>query len=234
MFGGGGDFGLSAGISGLLGGLTGAAGDVTSAMWARAESSRARRFAREVMQSRYQWQMEDMRKAGLNPILAFGQSPPAPTPQGRAATADFGKVISSARSAALMGQELENMEKTAEVLDSQERKNWFEADAARYRAVLDDMLSRKADADRLVSLASAKQIDAATLESMSRTQLNRLAIPSAAADAALWENLGATGKAVGMFGRLFPPARLFGGGKGGAVNRTIHEHYRQPGRAPSP
>jgi len=43
--------------------------------------ARQERFQERTFKNRYQWQMQDMRKAGLNPILAFGQSPP-PGPSG--------------------------------------------------------------------------------------------------------------------------------------------------------
>ncbi len=63
-------------------------------------ASRSRRWARKNYKHRFQWSMEDMRKAGLNPILAaggglggsgaMGNVPPAATP-------DVGRNITAAR-----------------------------------------------------------------------------------------------------------------------------------------
>ncbi len=63
---------IGAGAS-LLGGLLSAKGasDQNKAAQRAAEAQMA--FQRESFQNRYQWTMDDMRKAGLNPILAYKQ-----------------------------------------------------------------------------------------------------------------------------------------------------------------
>lgn len=77
------------GLESILGGLTGGALDFGSSAYAINQS-------RQNFKHRYQWTMEDMRKAGLNPMLAAsmggGQPPPVQDPKlGQAA-------LSSARS----------------------------------------------------------------------------------------------------------------------------------------
>lgn len=62
-------------IPDALGAVAGlAAGVYTSAADRKAQED-AQRFALSSYKHRYQWQVEDMRKAGLNPALAYGQSP---------------------------------------------------------------------------------------------------------------------------------------------------------------
>lgn len=71
---------------------------------------------KEAMQSRYQWTMEDMRKAGLNPILAYQQGGGTPL---SAPTANISPVyqkdglssaVSKWREAEQWGQQMKNME----------------------------------------------------------------------------------------------------------------------------
>jgi hypothetical protein len=57
-------------LSGLLGGGIDAA--VSAKM-----AAQNRQFQERMTRHRYRYQMEDMKAAGLNPMLAFGQSPPA-------------------------------------------------------------------------------------------------------------------------------------------------------------
>lgn len=63
----------------LTAGYAGAASSLMGASIANRGSSRqaklGRAFTREMMRKKYQWQMEDMRNAGLNPILAAGATP---------------------------------------------------------------------------------------------------------------------------------------------------------------
>jgi len=39
------------------------------------QAAQSRAFSREMMQNKYQWQVKDLEAAGLNPMLAYGQSP---------------------------------------------------------------------------------------------------------------------------------------------------------------
>lgn len=41
------------------------------------EAKKQRKFIKKMYQNRYQYQMDDMRKAGLNPILSYAQAPPS-------------------------------------------------------------------------------------------------------------------------------------------------------------
>jgi len=60
----------AAAAGGAAGGLVGGA---ISAISSSAEGAKARSFAADMYRHRYRWAMADMRKAGLNPILAATQ-----------------------------------------------------------------------------------------------------------------------------------------------------------------
>lgn len=75
---GGGGSGVSSRTSNwndILIGASNIAGGILSDAAGRAESRRNRKWQVDFFRNRYQWQMEDMRRAGLNPILAASQSP---------------------------------------------------------------------------------------------------------------------------------------------------------------
>lgn len=53
------------------------AGAAISAYGSSSTNAKSIRAQRDLYQHRYQWQMEDMQKAGLNPMLSFQQAPPS-------------------------------------------------------------------------------------------------------------------------------------------------------------
>lgn len=106
------------GILGFLGSvLTSAApsllGSAVSAGAARSNQEDAQDFNREMYGSRYQMQMEDMRKAGLNPMLSYLQSPSSAPGSPIASVPDFGSTINQARQADAAGVSSAASAKTA-------------------------------------------------------------------------------------------------------------------------
>jgi hypothetical protein len=85
-----------------------------SAKQSRDEASRNRAFQQSASDTAYQRAMADMKKAGLNPILA-GRYGPASTPSGSMATIpDYGKSFSTGMSTAYQGQQTQaNVRKIA-------------------------------------------------------------------------------------------------------------------------
>ncbi len=66
--------GIFAGLaSGLVSGAVSAFGSIRANKAAEAAADKQMNFQRESAQSSYQWAVEDMRKAGLNPMLAYQQ-----------------------------------------------------------------------------------------------------------------------------------------------------------------
>ncbi|QXP08149.1 MAG: DNA pilot protein [Arizlama microvirus] len=192
----------------------------------------------EKMMSDTSWQrgMEDMKAAGMNPMLAFSQGG-ASTPSVSAATAQpvdaMAKSVGSAATKAMQTAAIN-------LTEQQARKAGAEADVAsadaaarapqaQERANLEvTMLNRQIDQ----MISQAHSIDATTertkeekakiiaeierikgmmpLEqaaSKATTKLQELQVPSAKAEAELWESAGKEGKAIGMAGQLMELAR---------------------------
>lgn len=85
-------------------------GGMATNLWQGAQAKKARKFVKEQHLHRYQWQVSDLRKAGLNPILAVGQSPGMGasamanmTPMGM----DVGKAIQAYKDAATAKDEIQ-------------------------------------------------------------------------------------------------------------------------------
>ena len=58
----------------ITAGLLGFGGSLMSGLFGQSSADAAMAFQREAMQNRYQWTMQDLRKAGLNPMLAIALS----------------------------------------------------------------------------------------------------------------------------------------------------------------
>ncbi len=90
--GAGGAVAVGAGANVAVGGIAGA---IAGAVEGDKQARKQRRFIERMRSTAYQATMEDMRKAGLNPILAYKTGP---TPIGSAAagvTPDFGQALAS-------------------------------------------------------------------------------------------------------------------------------------------
>lgn len=87
-------------------------------------------FQERMYGQRYQLQMADMRKAGLNPILSYSQGPPgAPAGAGIPAQDMIGPAVNSAKQALRLTNELKQMKATL-------TKTHAEEDESRSRASL--------------------------------------------------------------------------------------------------
>lgn len=108
---------LAAALPALIGGVASAAGAAMANDQADRSAIRQMDFQKETLQHQYQWGMEDMKKAGLNPILAYKQggagsaSGSSYTPQnvGSAAVSGASTAQSSALATRSQDLQLENI-----------------------------------------------------------------------------------------------------------------------------
>lgn len=121
----------------VIGGLFGLGSNKSSNKAAAASAREANRFTKEMMTSRHQWEVADLKAAGLNPVLSAGGAPS----MGHSAQApvfsageDVAKGVSSALASKRLSAEMG-------VLRAQERKEQSQAD-------LNDVIGAKTIQDR--------------------------------------------------------------------------------------
>lgn len=94
----------------VVGGVIGAAGNIGgSAITAKAqrkEAKKQRDFQMKMSSTAYQRSMKDMRKAGLNPMLAYKQGPAATTAGAQALVPDYSKAVEAGFKGALDARSL--------------------------------------------------------------------------------------------------------------------------------
>lgn len=121
----------AAGIGAGSQGLSDMASSGLGAYFANRESNQAWQRQKQIMKSRYQWMVGDLKAAGLNPILAVqGMSPGSGSPPTTAGVVGrVGNYAASAREAALLGAQLKNIEADTKYKESLGRGESAEADA---------------------------------------------------------------------------------------------------------
>lgn len=170
----------AAAIAGLFG-LAGTAIDASTA-------KQQMKFQKHMYRHRYQYQMEDMREAGLNPILAYRQAPPGGPGGARTnvagAMASTGANVSNALVA----------KSTIAQLRAQTARTGAETDLAKAKENTEFMNQMRAGFD-------ITNVDAHTAESIARTRLLEAQAPYAENMAAVWRGLGPPGTAGIQLGR---------------------------------
>lgn len=206
----------------LLGGLLGRSG--TSAM-NRANLKIAREqmaFQERMSSSAYQRSAEDLRKAGLNRILALGS--PASTPSGARAqmqnvneqlSAALGRAGATAYAARRLHQELDNMKAVADNTRADTELKDAQQDVATENI-------QNLRAVRRTELARYVQLMIGAQNQMVNTALTSQALPGATAEANIWRKLETMNadefaKATGITAKLAPSVlmaiRMLLGGK---------------------
>lgn len=112
----------------LIGGIASAWGTAAANAEAKSASQAQMAFQKETLRHQYQWGMEDMRKAGLNPILAYkqggagsaGGSSYTPQNVGSAAVSGASTATSSALASRAQEVQLENIKADTALKGSQD------------------------------------------------------------------------------------------------------------------
>jgi len=173
---------LIAGGAELLGGAMGISGSKDMA-------KNQRRFITKQMQNAHQWEVQDLRAAGLNPILSAG-GPGARG--GTMASPQIGNIVgpavSSAMAAKRLSQELKNMK-------SQEYAN-------RTQGALNDQNAAKSNAEAMLARALSLEAKTRTTGYQFQNAKTALSIPEAQASNAFWSGMmgGDMAKAMKQFG----------------------------------
>ncbi len=139
-------------MSALLAGLIGAGGSLLQGLFNQSSAQASIDFQREVLQNRNQWMVQDLRKAGLNPILAAGATSSGSAPGAQAHIDNPGeKAVSSA-----MQYKLADIAKDKLITEQRE---------AQSRIDLNNALGVKAYAEANAVIPEMKYTTAKTVES---------------------------------------------------------------------
>lgn len=213
---------LIMGGAGLLGGYLNNQQNQNSAKWAAdfsaAEAQKNRSFQARMAGSAYQRSMKDMRKAGLNPMLAFSQGG-ASTPGGATASASaphmediLGKGIASAVEGRRLRADMEEKEQGTKLLKEQtdvaETSKWkmmFEKAKLQEDTKLTEAHRKQAEEetkiflDNLPTMKKAAQLDAES--ALKRSKIDNKLVPVDAGLQRIGQAVGVGASAVGI-GRM--------------------------------
>lgn len=128
-------------------------------------------FQEKAYRNRYQWQVEDMRKAGINPMLSVSQGAPAgPAGASYKAQDTVTPAVQSAMAMRRLGAEIR-------VMDSQAQKNAADAALADNKNISEYMLQQNIQ-------ETLKEIASRVDQNRSITRINKETLSSAQATAA--------------------------------------------------
>lgn len=144
-------------MSALLSGLLGAGGALLQGLFGQSSAQASMDFQKEVLQNRNQWMVQDLKKAGLNPILAAGATSSGSAAGAQAHIDNPGeKAVSSA-----MQYKLADIAKDKLITEQRE---------AQSRINLNNALGTKAYAEANAVVPEMKLTSAKTTESLASAE----------------------------------------------------------------
>ncbi len=140
--------------------------------------TRAQDFGSAEYGTRYQTTMEDMRKAGLNPILAYQQGVGAqPKGQGLQGLPNvLSGAASTARGANRMVAEIGMLKETKKLRNAETWRTWAQERAQSYQGDLNRELSLKAVQDREVAATTAKLMKTGLPAAKAQERLDKMPV----------------------------------------------------------
>lgn len=144
--------------------------DAGNTLFNQYSSSKAYRRSREAAQHAHQWEVGDLRAAGLNPILSAtgGSGASAQAFQAAPADMDLSSAMSKDAQIALTKEQLKNVDADTRLKHSQTESNvWTAAEAARRMDKITEEIANLRSQRGLVQAQTAAQLGA-SLESLGR------------------------------------------------------------------
>lgn len=118
----------------ITAGLLGFGGSLMSGLFGQSSADAAMAFQREAMQNRYQWTMQDLRKAGLNPMLAIGGMTGSGIPSGATARMDNPGAAAVQSAAAVKAMQIAERQQHNQDIQAQSVVGVNEAQSAKLQA----------------------------------------------------------------------------------------------------
>lgn len=145
----------------FLGALFGVGGQMGMAAMQAREAAKNREFQERMFKHRYQYQVDDLRKAGLNVAMAYGQQPPGPPggAQAQLPKLDIGGQLSGAADAAAKKKSLQVMEEQAKAYTAQATREHSQALLNAAQTQTTAATARWQDAQAKVANANARILE---------------------------------------------------------------------------
>ena len=181
-------------LKSALGGVVGAVGSLFGARMQNSAQSdlmaQSAAYSRESLQNRHQWEVEDLKKAGLNPILSATNSSGGQISvgTGQAAGPDFSKALESIAHSALMQKTMSLAEysahtdrikadadmlrarqdeaKTSSAIELNQAQTGLAGEQGRYLVKQAEMLDKNYELQKIYNQAQVREIDQRIINSV--------------------------------------------------------------------